>query len=135
VKRIILALSGALIVGASVAENIEGVDEIICASGEAKICFETGQCYSATPWEIGIPDFVVIDIDEKVVSTTKSSSAYRTTALSRVENTDGSIFLQGVDRGRAFSFVIDEATGRMTVAISRDGFSVTIFGACTGSDI
>lgn len=37
--------------------------------------------------------------------------------------------------GRAFSFVIDEATGHMTVAVSRDGLSVSVFGACTDADI
>ena len=33
------------------------------------------------------------------------------------------------------SFVIDEATGRMTVAVSRDGLSVSVFGACTDTDL
>ena len=43
-------------------------------------------------------------------------------------------FLQGVETERAFSFVIDEASGRMTVAVSLDGMSVSVFGACTDAD-
>jgi hypothetical protein len=31
--------------------------------------------------------------------------------------------------------VIDEATGRMTFAVARDGFSVTVFGACTDTKL
>jgi len=31
--------------------------------------------------------------------------------------------------------VIDEVSGRMTVAVSRDGLSVTVFGACTEQNI
>jgi hypothetical protein len=82
-----------------------------------------------------VPDFVVINTKKKTISTTKASGLNRSTEFSKVEKSDGLIYLQGVDRGRAFSFVIDEATGRMTVAVSRDGLSVTVFGACTDTDI
>ena len=40
-----------------------------------------------------------------------------------------------MEDGRVFSFVIDEATGRMTVAVSRDGISVRVFGACTDTNL
>lgn len=42
--------------------------------------------------------------------------------------------LEAIDFGRAFNFVIDEVTGRMTVAVTLDGLSVTVFGACTDAD-
>jgi hypothetical protein len=45
------------------------------------------------------------------------------------------IVLQGVEAGRAFSFVIDEATGLLTVAVASDGMSVSVYGACTDADI
>jgi hypothetical protein len=57
------------------------------------------------------------------------------TEFTKVEKIDGLIYLQGIEGRRAFSCVIHEATGRMTVAISRDGLSVTVFGACTDTDI
>jgi len=40
-----------------------------------------------------------------------------------------------MEGGRAFSFVIDEATGLLTVAVARDGLSVSVFGACTDADV
>jgi hypothetical protein len=52
-----------------------------------------------------------------------------------VSKNDGLIFLQGIEGGRAFSFVIEEAGGHMTVSVARDGISVNVFGACTDSDI
>jgi len=119
----------------AVAENLDGVDEMICSAGQAQICLENGECYAATPWELAVPDFVVIDTKKKTISTTKASGLNRSTEFSNVEKSEGLIYLQGIDRGRAFSFVIDEATGRMTVAVSRDGLSVTVFGACTDTDI
>ena len=134
-KKLLIA-SACLILGSNAtAENLDGVDEMICSAGQAQICLETGDCYAATPWELSVPDFVVINTKKKTVSTTKASGLNRSTKFSKVEKSEGLIYLQGIDRGRAFSFVIDEATGRMTVAVSRDGLSVTVFGACTDTDI
>lgn len=134
-KKLLIA-SACLILGSNAtAENLDGVEEMICSAGQAQICLETGDCYAATPWELSVPDFVVINTKKKTISTTKASGLNRSTEFSKVEKSDGLIYLQGIDRGRAFSFVIDEATGRMTVAVSRDGLSVTVFGACTDTDI
>ena len=121
--------------GTANSENLTDVDEMICAPGQTMVCLETGDCYTTTPWEGALPDFVVIDLDKKLISTTKSSSEERTTNVSIVESDDGMIFLQGVERGRAFSVVIEEVTGRMTVSVSRDGLTVAAFGACTSTDI
>ena len=124
-----------LAISTTVAENLEGVDEMICSAGQAQICLETGDCYSAVPWELAIPDFVVINTREKTISTTEASELNRETTFGKVEKSNGLIYLQGTENGRAFSFVIDEATGRMTVSVARDGLSVTVFGACTDTDI
>jgi hypothetical protein len=51
-----------------------------------------------------------------------------------VTKADGHVYLQGVDNGRAFSFLIDEETGRVTVAVSRDGLTVSMFGNCTTAE-
>jgi len=134
-KKLIIAAAGMFAVSTVTAENLDGVDEMICSAAQAQVCLESGECYSVVPWELYIPDFVVIDTKKKTVSTTKASELNRSTAFAAVKNADGVIYLQGVEGGRAFSFVIDEATGRMTVAIARDGFSVTVFGACTDTDI
>ena len=134
-NRLVLGFLACITAVAAYAENLEGVDEMICSAGQAQICLENGECYAATPWELSVPDFVVINTKKKTVSTTKASGLNRSTEFSKVEKSDGLIYLQGIDRGRAFSFVIDEATGRMTVAVSRDGLSVTVFGACTDTDI
>ena len=133
-RRIYIAFVGLFVAGAAGAENLEDVDEMVCATATTKLCLETGDCYTATPWELSLPEFVVIDLDKKKISTTKSSSENRSTEVTMVETEEGVIFLQGVERGRAFSFVIDEMTGRMTAAVSRDGLSITVFGACTNTD-
>jgi len=135
-KRILTALVlWATACGVAFAENLEGVENMICAAGLAQICLETGDCYSATAYELDMPDFVLIDTKKEIISTTKASGLNRATEFSKVEREEGTIYLQGIENGRAFSFVIDELTGRMTVAVSRDGLTVTVFGACTDSDL
>lgn len=134
-KKLAIAIVGMLAGGLVHADNLVGVDEMICAAAQVKICIENDTCYSATPAELDVPDFVVIDTKKKLISTTKASNQNRSTKFTSVEKLDGLIYLQGVEGGRAFSFVIDEATGHMTVAVSRDGLSVSVFGACTDTDL
>ena len=134
-KKPATAIVGMLAGGLVQADNLVGVDEMICAAAQVQICIENDTCYSATPAELDVPDFVVIDTRKKTISTPKASNQNRSTEFTSVEKLDGLIYLQGVEGGRAFSFVIDEATGRMTVAVSRDGLSVSVFGACTDTDL
>ena len=134
-KKLTAALTGVLIGGLVQAENLAGADEFVCAATQVQICIEDDTCYSAAPWELDMPDFVVIDISKKTVSTTKASNRNRSTKFASVVRDDGLIYLQGMEGGRAFSFVIHEATGRMTVAVSRDGLAVSVFGACTDTDL
>ena len=130
-----IAVAG-LLTGALVqADQLTGVDKFICAAAQVQICLEADSCYASSAWELDVPDFVVIDLKNKNVSTTKASGLNRSTPFSSFSRNDGRIYLQGVEQGRAFSFVIDEATGRMTAAVARDGVAVNVFGACTATDI
>lgn len=134
-KKVTIALAAILFGGLAQADNLEGVDKMVCAVAQVHVCIENDTCYLAAPWELGIPDFVVIDTEKKTISTSKASNQNRTTPFTSVANSNGLIYLQGIERGRAFSFVIDEATGRMTVALSLDGLSVSVFGACTDTNL
>jgi hypothetical protein len=135
VKKLSLVIAGIATAAMAQAENLNGIDKMICAASQVQICIEDDTCYSATPEDLGIPDFVVIDTDKQTISTTKASGLNRSTAFSAVSKIDGLFYLQGIEGGRAFSFVIDEATGRMTASVARDGFSVSVFGVCTDTDI
>ena len=134
-KKVGTTLAGILVGTLAQADNLVGVDEMICAPAQVQICLEYDTCYAAAPIELGVPDFVIIDVKKKTVSTTESSEYERSTTFSSVSRSEGLIYLQGVEGGRAFSFVIDEETGRMTVSVARDGISVNAFGACTDADL
>lgn len=134
-RKLAIVFAGILAGALAQAENLEGVDKMICAASQVQICIENDTCYAATPAELDIPNFVVIDTRKKTISTTRASNQNRSTPFTSVQKIDGLFYLQGIEGGRAFSFVIDEATGHMTVAVSRDGISVSVFGACTDADI
>jgi hypothetical protein len=133
-KRPVIACAGLLAGTVAFADNVAGVDRLLCATVEIIVCVEAADCYTVLASEVGVPDFVIVDVEEKLLSTTAASLERRTTPVTYVSRADGLIYLQGVDTGRAFSFVIEELTGRATVAVSRDGATVTVFGACTDAE-
>ena len=134
-KKLATGLVALLSTGGALADNLEGVDKMLCAAAQVQICIENDACYAASAEELGVPNFVVIDTKKKTISTTKASEENRSTAFSTVFKDDGIIYLQGIEGGRAFSFVIEESGGHMTVSVARDGISVNVFGACTDSDL
>lgn len=134
-RQIAIAAVTMTLCATAAAENLEGVDEMICAAGQAQICLETGECYAVSPMELDIPEFVLVDTTKRTIRTTKASNLNRATEFTMFSRTAGLITLQGAEGGRAFSFVIHEATGRLTAAVTRDGLTVTVFGACTDSNL
>ena len=113
------------------ADDTSGADSILCSSAQATLCSADGSCDSGPPWNWNIPEFIEIDFKRKKLGTTEASGENRTTPIKNIERAEGTIFLQGIEQGRAFSFVIDEKTGMLSVAVARDGVTVSVFGACT----
>ena len=134
-KKTILAVAGLVSAGIAWAENVTGVDRIVCSTAQVQICIEFDTCYSVASIELGIPDFIVIDTDERTVSTTAASGQNRSTTFTSYSREAGLIYLQGVEGGRAFSFVVEELTGSLTAAVATDGITVNVFGNCTDTDL
>lgn len=130
-KKLILSVAGLMLAGTVWSDDLTGEDEILCASANVVVCLDDGSCASAEPWELNVPQFIKIDLNERTLSTTEASGDRRVTIVDTAERSDARIYLQGIDRGRAYSFVIDEETGYLTAAVIRDDLTVTVFGACT----
>jgi hypothetical protein len=131
--RLGLAILGALMMvpGGSLADDLSGADKLLCTSVQATVCWPEGDCEIGPPWNWNIPQFIEVDLDNKLLSTTAASGENRRTPIKNLERENGNIFLQGFEQGRAFSFVIAEESGRLAVAVARDGITVSVFGACT----
>ena len=123
-----------LVASAALADNIENADRLLCSTSRIVVCFENGECVDALPWELNIPQFVVIDTKKMTLSTTKASNEARSTPIRTLQRDEGTLILQGIEQGRAFGFVIDELSGLLTSSVARDGMAVSVFGACTDAD-
>ncbi len=118
----------------AIADSITNADRLLCSTSRVVACFEGGECIDVLPWELNIPQFVVIDTKKKTMSTTKASNENRSTPIRTLDRGEGAIIFQGIEKGRAFGVVIDEESGLMTGSVARDGVAVSVFGACTAAD-
>ena len=112
-------------------DELTGSDRFLCAAAETTQCFAEGDCHSAPPWQLNIPQFIEVDLAAKTLATTEASGENRSTPIKNLEREGGYIYLQGVERQRAFSFVIAEEDGFASIAVARDGLVVAIFAVCT----
>ena len=113
------------------ADDITGADRFLCAVGEVPVCELDGECTSGPPWEFNVPDFIEVDLEAQLLKTTEASQEKRQTPILEITREDGLIALQGFEKGRAFSFNIDVASGTMTAVAARNGLFVGAFGVCT----
>ena len=133
-RRVLLAtlvVGVSLLVAPVLADDLTGSSVLVCSAGHATRCFADGNCETGPPWNWDIPMFIEIDLDEKKLSTTAASGENRSTPVTTVVRDNGLIFLQGVEGGRAFSFVITEDTGFLSVGVATEGMALAVFGGCT----
>jgi hypothetical protein len=131
-KRILSTLTVlGLAAAPALGDDLTGSSTFLCNIGQATACIEQSECFSFAPQDFDIPNFIEVNLDKKILSTTKASGLNRTTPIKNLERADGQIILQGVQNRRAFSILIHESTGLLTAAVARDGVGVSIFGACT----
>lgn len=133
-RRLHLAALAALLVFSGQtagADDLTGSTAFLCAAVQATQCFEGGDCGIDLPWNLNIPQFIEIDLEAKRVKTTAASGENRMTPIEHLDREGGMIALQGYELGRGFSFVINEKTGQVTVAIATEGAGIIVFGACT----
>ena len=131
-SKLFLMAAGLVLVATTLpADDLTGSEQFLCSSVEVTICTALGPCASEPPWNLNVPQFIEVDLKAKTLSTTEASGENRSTPIKNLERHGGLIFLQGVEKGRAFSFVIAEEDGMASIAVARDGLSVSVFGSCT----
>jgi hypothetical protein len=133
-QRIVCAagvLAVAALVAPAAADNLTGASAFLCAPMEATVCTPEGGCETGPPFYWNIPSFIIVDLERLRLTTTEASGEDRLTPIKNLERDADQIYLQGIELGRAFSFVIDEDTGMASFAVARPGMTVTAFGACT----
>ncbi|HET8698920.1 MAG TPA: hypothetical protein VFO94_15640 [Gammaproteobacteria bacterium] len=113
-------------------DQVKGSNALICHGLSAARCdLGTGACEVKNPWALNLPDFVKLDLAGKRAATTEASGQSRQTPIRTVERANGIIVLQGIDGERAFSWLINEATGEGTMTLSSPAAGLTVFTVCT----
>ena len=130
-KAMLSAAMLLLPVAHSQADSLIESNHFLCATTRVSLCFENGECFAVMPWEVSVPEFLKIDMDGNAVSTTEASGTVRATKFQSSQRQNGQITLTGAEPGRAFSFVIHEATGLLTASVARDGYAISAFANCT----
>lgn len=123
-----------LFTGQAVADDVRDTDQLLCASVEAHVCLEGSECRPFHTDSLDIPRFILVDAEAGTMTTTEASGANRETVADNVRREDGHLILQGFERGRAYSFYVEELTGLATFSSTETGRSITVFGACTPAD-
>ncbi len=113
------------------AKDISNADKLICAPMIAYQCSSQEKCSSGSPESVNIPQFFRVDLKKLIVIGEGASNQRRTSKISTVDNGERSLILQGTQLGRAWSAVINKATGKMVVTSSANDIAIALFGACT----
>ena len=116
--------------GVSLAGDFDGSKKLRCVPTDATECSGAGECKRVTVEEINIPRWIAVDFKKKKLGGTDSDGEDETTAIENVRVNDGHTILQGAEGGRAWSLVIDQMTGDMTIAIAGDETGFVLFGVC-----
>jgi len=85
------------------ADDLTGMDHLICASNSVVLCGDDGDCGSGSPHELNVPQFIEIDLQQKRLTTTKASGENRSTEIDYLRRVGAQIVLQGHELGRAYS--------------------------------
>jgi hypothetical protein len=102
---------------------------LLCAPIDVTECDEGGSCYQGRAEDINLPQFIRVNLKEKMLSGVGDSTD-RTTPIKFIERENGKIILHGGQGGRGWTAIISE-TGKLVATISDEKTAIIIFGACT----
>ena len=133
-KSILNCLVPAAIVsltGQALADGIDGTAPLICATNEAYDCGPNIDCATNTPETVDLPRFIRLDFAGKRAFTKRQSGEERMAPIASQTVDSGMLILQGIQNAHAWSLLISQATGSMSLSISGDEVGFVVFGSCT----
>ena len=109
-------------------------EAMICAVTKAIACDKESDCISGPAVSINFPLFIKINPKNHEILSVKETGERRVSVIKQITKDAEGRFLiyQGVEKGGAWSTVVDTHTGSMTVtsaAGERDAF--VVYGACS----
>jgi hypothetical protein len=112
---------------AVVAAPMDGSAPMLCALNAVMECSRRGDCERTTAEDAGLPPFVRVNVQQRLLS---SVDGARTSPITAVQRSNGRLMLQGMQNERVWGAVIDEETGRMSATVGENDGAFVISGAC-----
>ncbi len=113
------------------AAETEESSALLCAVIEVFECTLETDCFEVSAESANIPLFIRIDFENMKLTLPEGSEEKRESKINNVQQSNGTIFLQGAEHGRAWSIAISEDSGKMTGTASENEGGFVVFGACT----
>ena len=129
--RLMMVATLAGLSGQAVADGMDGKMPVICATNEVFDCGPNVDCVKDTPDVVNLPRFIRLDFAAKKAFTKRQDGEERTAEITSQQVADGTVILQGIQLDHAWSLVISQATGDMSLTIAGDAVGFVIFGSCT----
>ena len=132
-RTVICALMVGVLPVSVIAGDFDGSKAMVCASVHATECdAETQECISGAPWMINFPVFTEINFETNTLSTTPQHKVERISKIAAVNHLpNGQMSVQGTDGDFAWSMLVSEESGSMTLTTSGEEVGFIVFGACT----
>ncbi len=125
-ELVLIALCVALPVRVSAAED----GPLLCVPNEEVELGHPGDCQSKVNDSMTSPQFIKADLTEKRLSGTWRDGNAEVTIIQHVTHVDGRTILQGTERGRGWSMLIADESGKMTLTVADNEVAFLAFGAC-----
>jgi hypothetical protein len=116
----------ALAAQTGVAADFDGSKPLICAPVQAWDCLPGDTCERGTPAEVGMPNFIRVNVKDKVVQGTERATPIRT-----IEESETQLLLTGTELGQGWTLALDRRTGDMAISLTNHEGIAVLFGSCT----
>ena len=132
-KRLSIVLMVLLFVGLTAvfcqAAEMKENQKLLCALTEVIECNTLGECSELAAEDVGLPDFLMIDLGEKKIMEATSVSL-RETRFITSSAVEGMTILSGIDGLRGWSAVLSRDNTRLSASVSDESAGFVVFGAC-----
>jgi hypothetical protein len=110
------------------AEGLDASKPLTCSLTDASECDGVALCRDVTLEQIELPPLWHVDFAAKQL---KSEDGRRTSPIAVVETVDSALVLQGNQNGRAWTLVVERATGHVSATVADNEGAFVLAGSCT----
>ena len=102
---------------------------LLCALTEVVECNALGECSELAAEDVGLPDFLIVDLEAKKILEATSVSL-RESNFNVNTTHEGMTILSGIDGLRGWSAVLSAKNTRLSASVSDESAGFVVFGAC-----